>query len=123
MWNKITNPETGRKVSINGAIGKKILKNYIYQLSGGATWGNEDDRTKSHAKGSKIIAARKVKKSRSDKIKNINRLKKVKKDKAVREARQATRAARDQWLVEGGAPTCEWCGAALDRYGNCIRRC
>ena len=34
MWNKIVNPKTGRKVSITGAIGQKILRNYIYQLRG-----------------------------------------------------------------------------------------
>jgi len=32
-WDKITNPVTDRKVSIHGAIGKKIIKNYLYQLN------------------------------------------------------------------------------------------
>ena len=30
----IVNPNTGRIVSINGAVGKKILNNYIYQIGG-----------------------------------------------------------------------------------------
>jgi len=29
MWNKIVNPETGRKVNINGKIGSKILQKYV----------------------------------------------------------------------------------------------
>ena len=33
MWDKIVNPVTGRKVNINGIIGRKILNNYI--LTGG----------------------------------------------------------------------------------------
>lgn len=28
-YNKITNPETGRKVNVNSTLGKKILKNYL----------------------------------------------------------------------------------------------
>jgi len=35
MWNKIFNPATGRKVNINGKIGKKILNNYIVQVGSG----------------------------------------------------------------------------------------
>ena len=34
MYNKIVNPKTGRKVNINGKIGRKILKNYL--IIGGA---------------------------------------------------------------------------------------
>ena len=36
MWNKIVNPETGRKVNINGIIGKRIIKNYFNNLYGGS---------------------------------------------------------------------------------------
>lgn len=32
----IINPETNRKVNVNGLIGKQILNNYIKQLMGGA---------------------------------------------------------------------------------------
>ena len=32
-WTKITNPITGRKVNINGTIGKKVIKNYLNQLN------------------------------------------------------------------------------------------
>ena len=35
-YNFIINPETGRRVSVNGALGKQILKQYINQLGGGA---------------------------------------------------------------------------------------
>ena len=33
MFNRIVNPETGRKVSIYGKIGKKVIKNYIKYLN------------------------------------------------------------------------------------------
>ena len=33
LYNKIVNPETGRKVNINGIIGKKVLQNYLNQLN------------------------------------------------------------------------------------------
>ena len=36
MYSKIINPETGRKVAINGKLGKTILRNYITVLQGGA---------------------------------------------------------------------------------------
>ena len=36
MWHTIVNPKTGRKVSVTGKIGKKILRNYISHLNGGA---------------------------------------------------------------------------------------
>ena len=32
MYSKITNPITGRKVSITGKLGRKILKNYFFYL-------------------------------------------------------------------------------------------
>ena len=35
MYNKIVNPITGRKVNVNGKLGKKILLNYINLLRGG----------------------------------------------------------------------------------------
>ena len=36
MYDKIVNPKTGRKVTINGKIGREILKNYILFSNGGA---------------------------------------------------------------------------------------
>ena len=33
MYNKIVNPETGRKVNINNKLGRKILSNYYYFYS------------------------------------------------------------------------------------------
>ena len=41
MYKKIINPKTGRKVSIYGKIGKKILNNYI-KLIGGAAVVNDN---------------------------------------------------------------------------------
>jgi hypothetical protein len=32
LYQKIVNPKTGRKVSVNGKIGKDILRQYIHQL-------------------------------------------------------------------------------------------
>ena len=40
MYSKIVNPKTGRKVNINGGIGKKVLKNYLYFLKGGEIYDN-----------------------------------------------------------------------------------
>ena len=37
LYNQIVNPITGRKVNINGNLGKKILSNYINYLNGGAS--------------------------------------------------------------------------------------
>jgi len=34
MWNKITNPKTGRKVYTHTRLGKSILRTYIQQLGG-----------------------------------------------------------------------------------------
>ena len=39
MYHKILNPESGRKVSIYGKIGQKILRNYINHLNGGGPHG------------------------------------------------------------------------------------
>ena len=36
MYSKIVNPMTGRKVSLEGKLGKQILYNYINELTGGA---------------------------------------------------------------------------------------
>ena len=47
MWNKIVNPETGRKVYINGNIGKRILRKYIVQL-GGTNTLLADKKTEDH---------------------------------------------------------------------------
>ena len=35
MYNKITNPITGRKVNINGNTGRKVINNYLKQLGNG----------------------------------------------------------------------------------------
>ena len=35
MYSKIVNPQTGRKVLINGRLGRQILKNYVTILIGG----------------------------------------------------------------------------------------
>ena len=34
MYSKITNPKTGRKVSISGKTGQNIINNYVKQLGG-----------------------------------------------------------------------------------------
>lgn len=36
VYTKIVNPKTGRKVNINGALGKSIVKNYLSFLNGGS---------------------------------------------------------------------------------------
>ena len=36
MYSKIANPKTGRMVSVNGRLGKEILRNYLNVLSAGA---------------------------------------------------------------------------------------
>jgi hypothetical protein len=37
MYSKITNPTTGRKISIDSRLGKRILRNYLSVLKGGAS--------------------------------------------------------------------------------------
>ena len=39
MYSKIENPLTGRRVSINGKLGRSILRNYLNVLNGGAAAG------------------------------------------------------------------------------------
>ena len=36
MYSKITNPKTGEPVSIKNRLGKNILRNFLFMLSGGA---------------------------------------------------------------------------------------
>ena len=40
MYSKITNPKTGRKVDVNGRLGKNIVRNYLMVLNGGAAKKN-----------------------------------------------------------------------------------
>ena len=37
-YSKIINPKTGRKVSINGRLGKEILKQYIRNVDRNTLW-------------------------------------------------------------------------------------
>ena len=46
MWKKIINPETGRKVNINGSIGIKVLNNFLTELQGGSSVCGLDEKTK-----------------------------------------------------------------------------
>ena len=34
MYEYIVNPKTGRKVNVNGTIGRKVIQNYLKQLGG-----------------------------------------------------------------------------------------
>ena len=45
MYSKITNPKTGRKVSVKSRLGKMILKNYLLVLKGGASGSALPDST------------------------------------------------------------------------------
>ena len=36
-YNKITNPKTGRKVKVDGKLGRQIIQSYINNLNGGQT--------------------------------------------------------------------------------------
>ena len=38
-YHKIVNPASGRRVDINGKTGKRVLKNYIKQKTGGGNFG------------------------------------------------------------------------------------
>ena len=44
MYNKIVNPNTGRKVNINNKLGRKILSYYLYLQSGGFPTDNEEKK-------------------------------------------------------------------------------
>jgi len=41
MYSKITNPRTGRRVSVKSRLGKTILRNYLLVLKGGASSGED----------------------------------------------------------------------------------
>ena len=43
MYSKIINPVTGKKVAINGKLGKTILRKYLFVLSGGAVQSTSDN--------------------------------------------------------------------------------
>jgi len=43
MYRKIVNPETGRKVNINGIIGKRVLRNYINLIGGSDNQPENED--------------------------------------------------------------------------------
>lgn len=47
MWNKIVNPATGRRVSVYGKTGKKVLQNYLIYLRyiGGSNKESSDSNT------------------------------------------------------------------------------
>ena len=45
MYLRIVNPKTGRRVSIKSGLGKSILRNYLFMLSGGAASKDEKDTT------------------------------------------------------------------------------
>ena len=36
MWSYIRNPESGKRVKVNGKVGRKVLRNYLIQAQGGA---------------------------------------------------------------------------------------
>jgi hypothetical protein len=56
MYTKIVNPKTGRHVNINGKIGKKVLKKYLYFLKGGEVYDNFEILEKYILKhGNKVI--------------------------------------------------------------------
>ena len=40
MYNFIVNPETGRRVNVNGKIGRRVLNNYLNQLGGAIRAGS-----------------------------------------------------------------------------------
>ena len=46
MYRKIVNPETGRKVNVDGAIGKRVLLNYL-NLIGGSDQQSQNDNNDS----------------------------------------------------------------------------
>ena len=37
-YNKIVNPETGRKVKVSSKIGQRVIKNYLNVQNGGSDW-------------------------------------------------------------------------------------
>jgi uncharacterized protein YicC (UPF0701 family) len=42
MYKTIVNPETGRKVNVNGKIGQRVRNNYKAQLGGGPSGGKTE---------------------------------------------------------------------------------
>ena len=75
MYSKIVNPSTGRKVNISSRLGRKILKNYLQVLKGGASGasGAASRRSSSRLRGKSPVArvATKAASNPSDKYKKI----------------------------------------------------
>ena len=38
MYKKIINPVSGRLINVKGSVGRKVLKNYMYQSQSGGGW-------------------------------------------------------------------------------------
>ena len=61
IYNKITNPQTGRKVYINSKLGKIILENYINMIGSGKNphtqkeWSSYSCRLGTHGIDNEII--------------------------------------------------------------------
>lgn len=59
-WSYIVNPKTGRKVSISGKIGRKILRNYILQgtFKGGSSSSDSAESTESEENSEPVVKSK-----------------------------------------------------------------
>tara|TARA_B110000208_G_C11743521_1_gene420821 strand:- start:835 stop:1134 length:300 start_codon:yes stop_codon:yes gene_type:complete len=73
MYSKIINPKTGRKVNVNGRLGKSIIRNYIVFVNGGELGGKTKEALRKA--GNRQQYERRVKKL--NKIRNMGKSKPV----------------------------------------------
>ena len=96
IYSFIINPETGRRVSINGKIGKKILKNYLdnFQFGGWDPLGTK---------------ARKKKKEQKEYKEHINKYIKWRRE-YEKKYLTPTGDKKDNWVYKGLHPGV-WCNS------------
>jgi len=106
-YSYIVNPETGRRVSLNGKIGQKVIKNYLDTFQSGGSIGSSLRRGFKSAKAS---AGRNLKKAG----KNIS--------KGASESKKEIRRAKDQaaWDAMSDDSKCGFCSSIgdLTSYDN-----
>lgn len=98
------------KFIINGSIEKRILKNYIYQLSGGANWVTEEERENTHAKNKRKQVRENAKRERVARMKKLNQAMKKKRALFAKKARIEARAQLDTEVFtrSGGGDGSQW---------------
>ena len=107
VYNYIVNPETGRRVTLNGKIGQRVIKNYLDTFQMGGSLGSSFRRGFKSAKAS---AGRNLKKAG----KNIS--------SGAKSAKEGARKKKDEaaWAAMSNDRKCGFCSSMgdLNSYDN-----